>query len=156
MVQVDLARSPADVEAARALMREYQAEIGVDLCFQGFQSELAALPGDYAPPRGRLLLAREGERVVGCVALRDAGGGRCEMKRLFIRPDARGLGAGRALVDRAIEEARALGYDAMVLDTLPSMVSARALYETLGFADIAPYRENPVPGARYLGRTLRA
>jgi ribosomal protein S18 acetylase RimI-like enzyme len=145
---------PDELDLVRTLFREYEAGIGVDLCFQGFEAELAELPGKYAPPTGRLLLATDGDAVLGCIALRrftDADG---EMKRLYVRPAARGLGAGRALVEAVIAAARAIGYRRLLLDTLPSMASAIALYESLGFRDVEPYRENPVPGARYLGLEL--
>ena len=148
--------SSAEVAAARDLMREYQALLGVDLCFQGFEEEMRALPGDYAPPLGRLLLARHEGRAVGCVALRPLDDARCEMKRLFVRPEARGLGAGRALVQRLLDEARTIGYADIVLDTLSTMVEAQALYEAFGFREVAPYCVNPIPGARFLGRSLDA
>lgn len=147
--------SPADVQVARQLMREYQSLLGIDLCFQGFEDELRALPGDYAPPRGCLLLAWLDGKAIGCVALRALDETRGEMKRLFVRPQARGTGAGRALAERLLAEARAIGYGQIVLDTLPQMAEAQGLYETLGFRDIAPYCVNPIPGARYLGLALR-
>jgi putative acetyltransferase len=153
-LRISQAESPAEIAAVRDLLREYQALLGVDLCFQGFESEVRGLPGGYAPPDGRLLLATADGEPVGCVALRAAGPPRCEMKRLFVRPAARGLGAGRALVALVLAEARAIGYTEVVLDTLPSMVEAQRLYEELGFRDILPYRPNPVPGARFLAKTL--
>lgn len=140
-----------ELEQIRVLLREYSAELGVDLCFQNFERELATLPGDYSPPFGRLLLAVSGlDEAAGCVALRKFENRVCEMKRLYVRPQFRGSGLGRKLVHALIEEARGAGYRAMRLDTLPSMASAQALYELLGFRDIPPYCLNPVEGARYL------
>jgi ribosomal protein S18 acetylase RimI-like enzyme len=150
------ADTPARVEAARALFLEYAGSLGVDLGFQGFDRELAALPGDYAPPHGRLLLALRGGAALGCVALRRIDAATCEMKRLYTVPAARGAGLGRKLALAVIEEARGLGYERMRLDTLPSMGRAQALYERLGFREIAPYRRNPVPGARFLELDLAA
>jgi len=144
-----------DIATVRALIREYQSLLGVDLGFQGFDAEMRNLPGDYAPPRGRLLLATHGGEPVGCVALRDAGASRSEMKRLFVRPGTRGLGVGNALVSQVIDDARMIGYAEIVLDTLPSMADAQRMYERFGFRDIAPYRENPIQGTRYLAKSLR-
>src|SRR6266851_2986418 len=142
--------SAEHIEKVRELFREYQRALGVDLCFQGFDDELASLPGAYAPPTGRLFMAVDGEDVGGCVALRPLEGRICEMKRLYLRPALRGRGAGRMLATRVIDEARAIGYRAMRLDTLPSMHDALALYETLGFQRIEAYYPNPVPGAVYM------
>lgn len=145
---------PDDIEDARALFREYEAAIGVDLCFQGFEAELAGLPGDYAPPGGRLLLAGTSSRRAGCIALRPIDSTTGEMKRLYVRPEFRAARLGRRLVERLIAEARSIGYQRMCLDTLPTMRTAQRMYESLGFRDIAPYRPNPVVGTRYMGLEL--
>jgi len=139
-------RERSDVEEVRALVREYAASLPFALDFQDFDRELNELPGDYAPPKGALLLARG----AGCVGLRPIDKTTCEMKRLYVRPSARGTGLGRRLAEAAITEARTLGYKRMRLDTVPGMDSAQSLYERLGFEDIAPYRANPIPGARFL------
>ena len=144
----------ADIETARALFREYSEGIGIDLCFQGFAGELAALPGDYAPPRGRLLVARCGADVAGCIAMRPLEPGVCEMKRLYVRARHRGGGVGRTLAECVIREARSIGYSRMRLDTLPTMTEALGLYRALGFQPIAPYRPNPIPGAFFLELAL--
>jgi GNAT superfamily N-acetyltransferase len=138
------------LDEIRTMLREYEAWLQVDLCFQGFEKELASLPGDYAPPRGRLLIASG----AGCVALRPLDEETCEMKRLYVREEHRGSGLGRRLVEALIEEARAIGYRRMRLDTLPKMDSAQKLYASLGFREIAAYRANPVPGARFLELSL--
>ena len=154
ILQIVPATTASDIATVRALLGEYQARLGVDLSFQDFDAEVRSLPGDYAPPAGRLLLALHGDAAVGCVALRAAGGPRCEMKRLFVRPDTRGLGVGSALVTRVLQDARSAGYAEMVLDTLPTMTDAQRLYEQFGFHDIAAYRTNPVEGTRYLRKWL--
>ena len=143
-----------DLAEVRALFREYADALGVDLGFQGFEAELASLPGEYAPPRGRLLIAREGDRAVGCAALRPLGPDVCEAKRLYVRPEARATGLGRRLTDALIAEARAIGYARLRLDTLPAMTEAIALYRSLGFRVIPPYRYNPVEGTLFLEKDL--
>ena len=148
--QITPAVSEGDIDEVRALFREYAESLGFDLCFQGFDAELASLPGYYAPPEGRLLFAHVAGALAGCIALRKLEAGVCEMKRLYVRPAFRGLGVGRALVDAILGEAREIGYRTMRLDTVPSMTSAIALYTSVGFVDIPPYRPNPIPGARYL------
>jgi ribosomal protein S18 acetylase RimI-like enzyme len=148
-VTITPATTPQDIEEIRALFVEYAQSLGVNLTFQGFDDELAGLPGAYAPPDGRLLLARTGETVIGGVALRPFAPGICEMKRLYVRPAHRALKAGRQLAESVIAEARAIGYRAMRLDTLPGMEAAQSLYAALGFRDIPPYYENPIAGTRY-------
>jgi putative acetyltransferase len=153
-VTIHDAHAPEQLPVVRELFLEYARSLGFSLCFQGFDQELADLPGDYAPPAGRLLLARVGERDAGCVALRDLGDGVCEMKRLYVRPGFRGHRVGRVLAERICAEARALGYRCMRLDTVAKMTEARTLYASLGFREIPPYTHNPLPDVHYLELTL--
>lgn len=149
-----------DLQSTREIFQEYAHGLGVDLSFQGFDEELAMLPGDYAPPRGALFLSKVDGVVAGCVALRpldcsdypDA----AEMKRLYVRPAFRGLGLGRQLAEAALDAARQGGYATVLLDTLDDMESARALYEDLGFEAVEPYYHNPIPGAHYLKADLNS
>lgn len=145
------AESPTQIAQIRELFLEYEKSIGFSLCFQSFDKELAGLPGDYAPPDGRLLLAENDGQSAGCIALHKIETGICEMKRLYLRPQFRGKGLGRLLAHRIIEEARVIGYQRMRLDTVePVMKDAVAMYRKLGFREIAPYRANPIPGALYM------
>lgn len=138
-----LIREADDVDVVRALFREYAASLGVDLGFQGFEEEVAALPGGYDV----LLVTGDG---IGCVGVRAFGDGDCEMKRLYVRPEGRGTGSGRALAEAAIARARELGYARMLLDTMPFMTAAQDLYRALGFVEIEAYRHNPVAGAVFM------
>ena len=146
--------SVADWEATRVIFQEYAASLKVDLCFQGFEDELKTLPGDYAEPRGALLLAWVDGALAGCCALRPLDGSdysnAAEMKRLYVRPPFRGLGLGRQLTEGILDAARKSGYSCVLLDTLDDMESARALYEDLGFVEIPPDYHNPYAGAHYL------
>lgn len=145
------AESPPQIAQARALFLEYAESLGFSLCFQNFDKELAGLPGDYAPPEGRLMLAEHEGRLAGCVALHKLDGNICEMKRLYLRAQFRGKGLGRALADRIIAEARQIGYNRMRLDTVePVMRDAVVMYRRLGFREIPPYCANPIAGALYM------
>ncbi len=145
------AESQAQIAQARELFLEYAQSLGFSLCFQDFDKELANLPGDYAAPSGRLLLAEYEGNLAGCVALHKLETGICEMKRLYLRPQFRGKGLGRILADRIISEARQVGYQRMRLDTVePVMKDAVAMYRRLGFKEIAPYCPNPIAGALYM------
>jgi putative acetyltransferase len=145
---------PAGLELVRGLFREYQQAIGVDLCFQGFEAELAALPGGYARPAGRLLLAWRGEALAGCGALRPLEPGAAELKRMWTRPDQRGQGVARAVAEALLAAARDEGYRVIRLDTLDWMTAARALYASLGFVERGPYYPNPLPGVVYMELAL--
>jgi len=145
------AESPAQIAQARELFLEYAQSLGFSLCFQNFDKELEGLPGGYAPPEGRLLLAEYEGQLAGCVALHKLEPRICEMKRLYLRPKFRGNGLGRVLAERIITEARQIGYQRMRLDTVePVMKDAVAMYHKFGFKEIAPYRPNPIAGAMYM------
>ena len=153
-VTLTIPSDPQELSAVRTLFQEYADSLGVDLCFQGFEAELAELPGEYGPPRGRLLLAWVGDALAGCCALRpldncdypNAG----EMKRLYVRKAFRAFGIGRELAEATLDAARQIGYTSVLLDTLDDMEAARALYTDLGFVEIAPYYHNPLHGSHYL------
>ncbi len=155
-ISIEAAEGPADMERVRALFLEYQDWLDVDLCFQGFEAELAALPGAYAPPKGGLWFAKADGEIAGIAGVRPFKDGLCEMKRLWIRPAFRGLGLGRRLAESTIAAARAAGYRAMCLYTLGHMTAARALYEILGFREIPAYYDNPLDDVRYLELELGA
>jgi len=145
------AEFPGQIAQARELFLEYAQSLGFSLCFQNFDKELADLPGDYAPPKGRLLLAEYEDQLAGCVALHKLDGSICEMKRLYLRPQFRGKGLGRVLADRIISEARQIGYERMRLDTVePVMKDAVVMYRRIGFVEIDPYCTNPIAGALYM------
>lgn len=160
MIEINEVIDGAEIAIVRTLLLEYQQALDIDLCFQGFAAELETLPGEYAPPGGRLLLASYDGEIAGCAALRplqplqslqlDTG----EMKRLYVRPPYRSAGVGRQLAAHVIAEARAAGYQRIFLDTLPTMEGAQRLYESLGFKQIAAYRHNPIAGTRFLGLEL--
>ena len=154
MLKLETVTDGENLVQVHNLFVEYQKYLGIDLCFQNFDQELASLPGDYAPPEGRLLLAWWDSKIAGCVALRKITPEVCEMKRLFIRPEFRGKGIGRKLAIAIIEEAIKIGYKKMRLDTLPVMEEAIALYKRLGFKETEAYRYNPVNGAMYMELNL--
>lgn len=148
------AQFPEDLQTVRDLFLDYQAGLGIDLSFQGFEAELIELPGAYSAPAGSLLLAFVDDEPAGCCAMRPLYNtdhlNACEMKRLFVRPAFRGFGLGRLLVDRVLSDGQLAGYTTMLLDTLSDMETARALYQEAGFVEVAPYYHNPIPGAHYL------
>jgi ribosomal protein S18 acetylase RimI-like enzyme len=155
MIAIRQAGSAEEIEAARSLLVDYAASLDLDLGFQGFAEELAGLPGDYVPPRGALLIAWERDSAMGCVALRPLEWPAiAELKRLYVRPEARGRGLGSALSNAAMDLARHADYERVRLDTLPTMKAARHLYEALGFQEIEAYRFNPVPGTGYMELVL--
>jgi putative acetyltransferase len=145
---------PEDIPEVRQMMREYVAWIGLDLAHQEIDAEMAGLPGEYAPPRGALFVVPESDRLVAMIGLRPLEGPIAEMKRLFVRPEARGRGLAKQLIARVLDEARQLGYDEIRLDTLPMMGDAQGLYVALGFEDIAPYYDTPIDGTRFMARRL--
>lgn len=154
MTDIFPAEFPRDLAKVRSLFREYADGLGIDLDFQGFEAEMAELPGKYARPAGRLLLAWSGTAAVGCVALRPLTSNSCEMKRLYVRPQVRGGQLGRRLAEHICKEALDAGYSLICLDTLPTMEAAQKLYQSLGFRPTAPYVFNPIPGTRYLALDL--
>jgi putative acetyltransferase len=149
-IEIVRADSGQPVEHVRTLFVEYAQSLGFSLCFQGFDEELAGLPGKYAPPSGFLLLALLDGQPAGCVGLRVLDGRICEMKRLYVRPDCRGMQIGRLLADAIIKEASAIGYSAMRLDRLRNMTAAKSLYQSFGFREIPPYYNNPLEGVECL------
>ena len=155
-MQITQAKTADQIEQARALFREYESWLGLSLCFQNFENELAELPGAYAEPAGRLFLACYHDELAGCVALRKLSDRNCEMKRLFVRDKFRGKGLGRLLIETIIRKAKEIGYERMLLDTLPPrMNDAIALYQSIGFKEIASYYDNPVEGAIFMELRLR-
>jgi ribosomal protein S18 acetylase RimI-like enzyme len=154
MTRIIQARSAAAIAKTAMLFRQYAQSLGIDLSFQDFEDEVAALPGDYSPPGGCLLVAFSIGSPAGCVGVRPVEPGICEMKRLYVSPEARGLGLGRALAEAAIRFGRDAGYRTMRLDTLPQMAAARALYRHLGFREIPPYRYNPILGTTFMELAL--
>ncbi len=152
---VEAIELPDGLETVRRLFREYEEDLGVDLCFQGFAEELAALPGKYSAPEGTLVLVRAGEQVVGCGAVRPHGPGTCELKRMYIQPEARGKGYGRLLAVALLEWSKHAGYEKALLDTLARLKPAVALYHSLGFVEIPQYNENPEDDVLYFELPLR-
>jgi putative acetyltransferase len=154
MITIQSARFPQDLDAVKAIFREYIASVSVNLEFQDYETEFAALPGKYAQPDGCLLLAWKAAEVVGCVALRRFDAQICEIKRLYVRPQARGENAGRQLIEAVLQQARAAGYARACLDVLAEFQAAQRLYASLGFTETAAITFNPVPGTRFLGLDL--
>jgi ribosomal protein S18 acetylase RimI-like enzyme len=158
MIEHITSSDDASIDAVREIFREYADSLGVDLAFQEFEHEVQELPGEYAPPRGALLLATLDGVVAGCCALRPLDGvdypNAAEMKRLYVRKAFRGFGLGRQLAEQALDAARQAGYACVLLDTLSDMEAARALYDELGFEEIPPYYHNPIAGAHYLKADL--
>lgn len=153
-IQIQVLEGTDQIDQVRALFKEYASSLDIDLCFQNFETELADLPGDYAPPRGALFIARSMQKIVGCCALRPLDNAdypnACEMKRLYVRPALRGCGLGRRLAEAVLQAAQQAGYTYVLLDTLSEMETARAMYQDLGFVEVAPYYYNPIEGAHYL------
>jgi putative acetyltransferase len=154
MTHVRRARFPEDLNAVKAIFREYIGSTSASLEFQNYEDELAGLPGKYAAPRGALFLAWQTSAIVGCAGFREVNEETCEMKRVYVRTVARGQNIGRRLVERILDEARAVGYARICLDVLPEFKVAQKLYESLGFAAAPPVTFNPVPGTRFLGLDL--
>lgn len=154
MIEIKPAIFPEDLERVVAIFREYVASPSVSLDFQDYEAEFASLPGKYAPPEGRLLLAWKDGAVVGCAALRKVDGSLCEMKRVYIRSTARGEGLGRRLIESILAEARVAGYTRICLDVLPEFIAAQGIYQSLGFQPAPPITFNPVPGTKFLGLDL--
>ncbi len=150
----NIAESGEPLNTIRELFREYEQYIGVDLCFQDFENELKSLPGAYSRPQGRLYLIESGGEIAGCAALRKFDETACEMKRLYVRENFRGRGLGREAAELIVADARKIGYERMMLDTLPTMTEAIALYESLGFIKVPEYRENPIVGAVFMEMKL--
>jgi len=155
MIEVITANTGVHIAKVKELFQEYSESLGFYLCFQDFDTELDSFPLQYSPPKGCLLLALSHDLPIGCVGVRHFADGICEMKRLYVRPNFRGKHAGRLLAEVAIKAGKALGYERMRIDTLPSMEKANHLYRSLGFVEIEPYRFNPIEGAKYLELNLK-
>ena len=153
-MKIIFTESKEQLASIKELFIEYAKSLGFSLCFQDFDKELAGLPGEYAPPDGRLILALDDTDAIGCIALRKLDEGICEMKRLYVKPSGRGKGLGKLLVQTVIDEAVKIGYKKMRLDTVPKMKEAIDLYLKIGFKEIKPYRENPIEGALYMEMEL--